>query len=93
MINAEEINTSISIVELVLDISPHEECIVLREFNPHHESWGGSEVSTTYREKSEELLILMQRREIEQMLPVVATTYKESSGKSIIDLVFATPLF
>ncbi len=34
----------------------------------------------------------MQRREMEQMIPVWAATYKESSGKSTIDLVFATPL-
>ncbi len=29
---------------------------------------------------------------MEQMIPVGVATYKESSGKSTIDLVFATPL-
>lgn len=65
---------------------------MLGDFNLYHESWGGPETSTAHREKSEELLLLMQRREMEQMTPVGATSYKESSGKSTIDLVFTTPL-
>ncbi len=92
LVNAEEISTSISILERVLEVSKHEKCIVLGDFNLHHESWGRPEASTAHIEKSEELLLIMQRRKMEQMIPVGAATYKESSGKSTIDLVFATPL-
>lgn len=65
---------------------------MLGDFNLHHESWGGPEASMAHIEKSEELLLVMQRREMEQMIPVGAATYKESLGKSTIDLVFATSL-
>ncbi len=44
-------------------------------------------------EKSEELLIVTQRWEIEQIVPVGTTTCKESTGESTIDLIFAVPLF
>lgn len=37
-INAEKISTSIPILERVLEVSTHEEFIVLRDFNLHHES-------------------------------------------------------
>ena len=36
--------------------------------------------------------MVTQRWEIEQMVPVGTTTYKESMGESTIDLIFATPL-
>lgn len=36
--------------------------------------------------------MVIQRWEMEQMVPVGITTYKESTGKSTIDLIFATPL-
>ena len=91
-VNAEEISASIPVLEQSLVADPHEEHIALGDFNLHHESWGGPEASTAHIEKSEELLLLMQRREMEQMVPVGTATYKESTGKSTIDLVFATPL-
>lgn len=65
---------------------------MLRDFNLHHKSWGRPEASTAHIEKSEELLLTMQRREMEQMIPVGVATFKKSLEKSIIDLVFATPL-
>ncbi len=43
-------------------------------------------------EKSEELLMVTQRWEMEQMVPVGITIYEESTGESTIDLIFATPL-
>ncbi len=43
-------------------------------------------------EKSEDLLMITQRWKMEQMVPVETTTYKESTGESTIDLIFATPL-
>ena len=36
--------------------------------------------------------MVTQRWEMEQMVPVGTTTYKESTGESTIDLIFATPL-
>ncbi len=57
--NTEEISPSIPILERVLEVSTHEECIVLGDFNLHHESWRGPEASTAYIEKSEELLLIM----------------------------------
>ncbi len=43
-------------------------------------------------EKSEELLMVIQRWEKELMVPVRTTTYKKSTGESTIVLIFATPL-
>ena len=91
-VNAKEISTSIPVLERRLAANPHEEHIALGDFNLHHESWGGPEASTAHIEKSEELLLVMQRWELEQMVPVGTATYKESTGKSTIDLIFATPL-
>ena len=62
------------------------------DFNLHHKAWGRPGASKTLIEKSDELLIVIQRWEIEQMVPVSATTYKEFTGDSTIDLVFATLL-
>ena len=47
--------------------NPHEEHIALGDFNLYHELWGGTDTSKTHIEKSEELLIAMQRWEIEQL--------------------------
>ena len=91
-VNAEETSTSIPILKRRLAAHPNEEHIVLGDFNLHHEAWGGLGVSKTLIEKSEELLIVTQRWEMEQMVPVGTATYKESTGQSTIDLVFATPL-
>ena len=91
-VNAEEISTSIPILKRRLAAHPNEEHIVVGDFNLHHEAWGGPGVSKTLIEKSEELLIVTQRWEMEQIVPVGTVTYKESTGESTIDLVFATPL-
>lgn len=72
--------------------NPHKKHIALGDFNLYHELWGGLDVSKTHIEKSEELLIAMQRWEMEQMIPTGTATYKESTGESIIDLIFATTL-
>ena len=72
---------------------PHKGHIALGDFNLHHELWGGPDASKTHIGKSEELLIAMQRWEMEQMVPTGTATYKESTGKSIIDLIFATTVY
>lgn len=64
----------------------------MRDFNLHHEAWDRLGVSKTLIEKSEGLLIVTQRWEIEQMVPVDIIIYKESITESAIDLVFATLL-
>ena len=63
-VNVEEISTSIPVLEQSLVANPHKEHIALGDFNLHHESWGGPKASTAHIEKSEELLLLMQRREM-----------------------------
>ena len=91
-VNTEEVSTSIPVLKQRLAKNPHEEHIALGDFNLHHESWGGPDASKTHVEESEELLIAMQRWEMEQMVPTGTATYKESTGKSTIDLIFATDL-
>ena len=70
----------------------NEEHIVLGDFNLHHEAWGAPGASKALIEKSEELLIVTQRWEMEQMVPVGTATCKESTGESNIDMIFATLL-
>ncbi len=91
-VNAEEICTNISILKHRLAAHPNEEQIALGDFNLHHEEWERMGASTALIEKSEELLMVTQRWKMEQMVPVGTTTYKESTGESIIDLIFTTPL-
>ena len=55
-------------------------------------TWGGPDALKTHIEKSEELLMVTQRWGMEQLVPTKTTTYKESTGESTIDLVFATAL-
>lgn len=87
-VNAKEISTNIPVLERRLAASPHEEHIALGNFNLHHESWEGPEASTTHIEKSEELLLVMQKWGLEQMVPVGTATYKESIGENTINLIF-----
>ena len=91
-VNSEEVSTSIPILKRKLAAHPNEEHIVLGDFNLHHEVWGGPRASKALIEKSEELLMVTQRWEMEQMVPVGTATYKESTGESTINLIFATPL-
>ena len=91
-VNTEEVSTSIPILKHRLAAHPNEEHIVLGDFNLHHEAWGGPRASKALIEKSEELLIITQRWEMEQMVPVGTATYRESTGESTIDLIFATTL-
>lgn len=91
-VNSEEVSTSIPILKRRLAAHPNEEHIILGDFNLHHEVWGGPRASKTLIEKSEELLMVAQRWEMEQMVPVGTATYKESTGEGTIDLIFATPL-
>ncbi len=65
LVNAEKISTSVPILERVLEVSTYEECIVLEDFNLHHESFGGPEASTAHTGKSEELLLIIQKRGME----------------------------
>lgn len=64
----------------------------MKDFNLHHEAWGQLVVSKTLVKKLEELLIVTQRWEIEQIVVIGIATYKKSTGKGIVDLVFAMPL-
>ena len=89
-VNAEEVSMSIPILKQRLAKDPHKEHIALSDFNLHHELWGGPDASKTYIEKSEKLRKAMQRWEMEQMVPTGTATYKESTGESTIDLIFAT---
>ncbi len=91
-VNVEEVSTSIPILKHRLAAHPNEKHIVLRDFNLHHEAWRGARASKTLIEKSEELLIVTQRWEIEQTVPVGTATYREFTGESTIDLIFATSL-
>ena len=59
----------------------------------HHELLGGPKTSIAPIEKSEKLLLVLQKWELEQMVFIGMAIYKESIGKSTIDLIFATPLF
>lgn len=52
----------------------------------------GSGASGALIEKSKELLIATGRWEMQQVVSDSTTIYKESTGKNIIDLIFATPL-
>lgn len=71
---------------------PNEEHIILSDFNLYHVAWRVPGASQALIEKSEELLIVTQRWEIEQMVSVDIATYKEFNGEKIIDLIFAIPL-
>lgn len=71
----------------------HGENIALSDFNMHHKSWGGPKASIALIKKSEELFFVMQKWQIEQMVPVRMAIYKESTGESTMDLIFATPQF
>lgn len=93
LVNAKEIGTSIPVLEQKLAANLHEEHITLCNFNLHYDSWGGIKALTAHIKKSEELLLVMQRWKLEQRVPVETVTYKESTGKNTIDLIFATPLF
>ena len=62
------------------------------DFNLHYRALGGPRASKALIEKSEELLIITQRWEMEQMVPVGTATYRQSIGESTIDLIFAKPL-
>ena len=44
LVNAEEISTSIPVLEQRLAANPHKEQIALGDFNLYHESWGGPKV-------------------------------------------------
>ena len=64
-VNAEETSISILILKRRLAAHPNGEHILLRDFNLHHEAWGGPRASKTLIEKSEKLLIVTQRWEME----------------------------
>ena len=91
-VNSKKVNTSIPILKRKLAAYPNKEHIILGDFNLHHEVWGGTRASKALIEKSEELLMVTRRWEMEQMVPVGTAIYKESIGKSTTDLIFATPL-
>ena len=58
-VNAEKINTSISILKHGLTAHPNKEQIALGDFNLHHEAWKGIGALKALIEKLEELLIGM----------------------------------
>ncbi len=91
-VNVEEISTSIPILRHRLAAHPDEEHIALGDLNLHHEAGEEMGALKAIIEKSEELLMVTQRWEMEHMVPVETTTYKKSTGESTIDLIFATPL-
>lgn len=64
----------------------------MRDLNLNHKVWVEIIASRTLIEKSEELIMIIYRWEIEQMVFIEITTYKKSISKSIIDLIFATTL-
>ena len=90
-VNAEEVNTSILILKPKLAAHPNEEHIVLGDFNLHHAAWRWPRALKALIEKSEELLIITQRWEMEQMVLINIAIYRESYGENTIDLIFATP--
>lgn len=65
----------------MLDISTYKNYIVLGDFNLHHKLWKRFEVSIVYIKRFKELLFIMQRREIEQMIFIRAAIYKKFLGK------------
>ena len=91
-VNLEEVSISILILKRRLAAHLNEEHIILGDFNLHHKVWKGPKASKALIRKSEELLMVAQRWEMEQMVPVGTATYKESTGESTIDLIFAMPL-
>ncbi len=91
-VHVEEISTRILILKHKLAAHPNEEQIALGDFNLHHKAWEEMGVLKTLIEKSEELLMVTQRCKMEQMVSVGTITYKEYTGESTIDLIFATPL-
>lgn len=62
-VNAKKISINIPVLEQRLAASPHKEHITLGNFNLHHESYKKLKASTTHIEKSEELILVMQRCE------------------------------
>ena len=85
-------STSIPILEQRLAANLHKEYISLGNFNLYSESWGKLEASTAHIEKSEELLLVMQREELEQIVLIRMAIYKESTKESTIDLIFTISL-
>lgn len=92
LVNTKEISINILLLEQRLATSPHKEHIAQGNFNLHHGSWGRLKASVAYIEKSEKLLLVMQRWELEQMVSVEMAIYKEFTRKSTINLIFTTAL-
>lgn len=61
LINTKEIGTSILVLEQKLAASPHKEYIVIDNFNLYYKLWKEPEASITHIEKSQKLLLVMQK--------------------------------
>lgn len=90
-LNADKISTSISILERRLAKHPNEKYLAFWNLNFYHEAWKKKGALRALIEKSEKLIMITQRWEIERIVPVGTTTYKKSIGKNIIIFIFATP--